>query len=67
MATYEIIYDYSYSEEYDGEFFCVDEKNCVEYFTGTHTELLDHLNEMKEDGRCYNISATAVENDGERW
>ena len=49
---YSIIYDYD------------DERNITEEFDGVHTELLDYIKQMRENG-CYNISATALDQEGE--
>lgn len=70
MTTYEITYDYCRTEEYDGEYFSVDERNIRETFMGSWDALQEHLKDMKESG-CYNISASAYcdeyEDEYEAW
>ena len=55
---YELVYDYFYSEEIDGEYFSDDLHGLHQDFTGTHIELMDHIKQMRQNG-CYNIEAFA--------
>lgn len=52
MSEYEIIYDYTDDGGYEN-------RNCVEEFTGTWSELQACLKRMREQG-CYNITAAEV-------
>lgn len=52
---YRIIYDYC--DEYGYVY-----EDCVEDFDGSYTELQDYIKEMKRND-CYNINATALEQD----
>lgn len=55
MSKYEIIYDWC---SIDGD----EERNIVEEFEGSYTELQDHIKSMRANG-CYNISATCINED----
>ena len=49
---YEIIFDYTDDYGYES-------RNNVEMFTGSWTELQDHIKKMRRND-CYNITATSV-------
>lgn len=67
MATYEIYYDYCHTEEYDGEWYTSEERNCVETFYGDWSQLQDHLKIMREHGDYSNIYATCVSEDDDEY
>ena len=59
--TYEIMFDQDYvlyEDEYGDAVY--DTVTCSVYFTGSHIELLDYLEQLRKSNDVYNITAEAM-------